>query len=308
MKQHIPILVPEIISYIPHSARTIVDGTFWHAWHATTFVQRLKDTHHDWERYFYGFDKDSQVLEYGTKQLSSSHQSQSNISLINQSYADIHQHLASKSVDFILLDLWINWAHVTDDERWFSFQASWPLDMRFDQRSWFTAYQLIKSHTLQDISSWMKEYGDFSDKRSHHIAQAINAHKADKRLSTTTWLVEILQEEIGIRKPELAPLFQSLRIVTNKEFEEVKNFFKQLDTALAPGGRCAILSFHSIEDRLIKTSFKTLESTLGYTILTKKPIDPSHQEVLRNRASRSAKLRVIEKPTTLQENHLTTQS
>ncbi len=166
--------------------------------------------------------------------------------------------------------------------------------MRFDTHNSITAYDLILSSSLEEMTQWFVIYGDFSPKRAALIANLLYHHKTDDRLRTTLGLVDTLRD-IKIHRKELAPLFQCIRIAVNQEFEHVDRFIAQLDTLLAPGGRCAIISFHSIEDRIIKHHFKDLAEDNTYHIITKHVIKPHRTEVQRNKASRSAKLRIIEK-------------
>ena len=124
MKHHIPILVSEILSFVPDQALRMLDGTFGHAGHALEFIKLLEDRHSSDDRKFYGFDKDAEVLDYGAAYLWSKTTPSEHIELINASYATAKEHLDSESIDFVLLDLGINRAHVTTDERGFSFQAT----------------------------------------------------------------------------------------------------------------------------------------------------------------------------------------
>ena len=195
------------------------------------------------------------------------------------------------------------------EERGFSFLREGPLDMRMDPSTGVTAKEIVNKWSEKDLGNLFREYGE--EKRWRQAAKAIVEARRKKTIETTLELAEILSEAIGRSKKKLHPatlVFQALRISVNKELESVEKGVKEAINILAPGGRIGVLSFHRLEDRIVKNLFRAASRPFKQIVgmkethilpmlklLTKKPLIPTFQESRANRRSRSAKLRVAER-------------
>lgn len=193
-----------------------------------------------------------------------------------------------------VFDLGLSWHQVRTQDRGFSYRGDGPLDMRFDaQSAGRTALEIIRSEPKAGIERILKEYGE--EPRARRIAEAIVADRRDLR--TTGDLVRLLKRLVGpgdFRKTAMR-VFQALRIAVNDELENLKIGLDAACTHLAPQGRVAVLSYHSLEDRIVKHIYREKETSGAYRRVTRKPVYASEEEVKRNPAARSAKLRVLEK-------------
>lgn len=216
-------------------------------------------------------------------QISFVHDSYSNIDLITQKYW---------KADFILLDLWVNMDHFKVWERWFSINYNSPLDMRFDQDSTLSAYDIVNKYSAQQLEKIFIEYADFTPIKSKEIAAKIIDARRESDIKTTFDLKKILWE-CWLWKSAITVIFQSIRIQTNNEIQNLKTFLDKLPKVLSVWWICSIISFHSIEDRIVKKAFQELAATKTFALINKKAIKPKYTEVQKNRASRSALLRTI---------------
>jgi len=196
-----------------------------------------------------------------------------------------------------------------EEDRGFSFLREGPLDMRMDPSTGVTAKEIVNKWSEKDLGNLFREYGE--EKRWRQAAKAIVEARRKKTIETTLELAEILSEAIGRSKKKLHPatlVFQALRISVNKELESVEKGVKEAINILAPGGRIGVLSFHRLEDRIVKNLFRAASRPFKQIVgmkethilpmlklLTKKPLIPTFQESRANRRSRSAKLRVAER-------------
>ncbi len=194
--------------------------------------------------------------------------------------------------DAMLFDLGFSSVHVDDASRGFSFMKDGPLDMRYDVRQELSAEVVVNTWTREDLTTIFRRFGE--EPRSAIIAKAIVDARREMRIDTTYQLAEIVASVVH-RSGKIHPatkVFQALRIVVNDELGEVERGLAAALAALNPGGRCAVITFHSLEDRLVKTLFKTRTDLMA---ITKKPIVATEKEIAENPRSRSAKLRIVQK-------------
>lgn len=290
---HTPVLLEEVINSCPDNCNLIIDWTLWHWWHSFHLAKKTK--HLIW------MDLDSNMLSIAKKNLESLntnselpitnywlpitfiHDSYSNIDLVVKKYG---------KADFILLDLWVNMDHFKVWDRWFSINYNSPLDMRFNQDSKLSSYDVVNKYSSQELQKIFIEYADFTPIKSKEIAEKIIDSRRESDIKTTFDLKRILWE-CWLWKSAITVIFQSIRIQTNNEIQNLKIFLDKLASILSVWWICSIISFHSIEDRIVKKAFQELASTKTFALINKKAIKPKYTEVQKNRASRSALLRTI---------------
>ncbi len=224
--------------------------------------------------------------------------------LIQDSFRNIDTVLESidiKSIDKIILDLGFSSVQLEDSGRGISFKKDEPLLMTLGdspKEENLTAMEIVNTWEEENIADIIYGYGE--EKFSRRIAKAITEHRREAKIETTTQLVEIIKHAIPakLRHGKIHPAtktFQALRIAVNDELGALKEVLAKSAGLLNENGRMAIISFHSLEDRIVKNTFKEFEKTGKFKIITKKPISPNEEELKENRRARSAKLRIIEK-------------
>lgn len=283
---HVPVMLQEVISSCPDNCNLIIDGTLWHWWHSCRLAAKTK--HLIW------MDLDSNMLLVAQKELQSQiPNSQFPITYIHDSYSNIDW-VVSKywKADFVLLDLWVNMDHFKIWSRWFSINYEASLDMRFDQDQKDSAYDIINKSSSIQLEKIFIDYADFSPSKAREIADKIIQTRKNSEIKTTFDLKNILWE-CGLGKSASTIIFQSIRIQTNNEIQNLEIFLAKLPDVLSPWWICSIITFHSIEDRVVKKAFQELSFSKGFELVNKKVIKPTYQEVAKNKASRSALLRVI---------------
>lgn len=285
---HIPVLLAETLLFLePEAGKTFLDGTVGHGGHAEALLERIAPTGR-----LLGIDRDPRNLAVAKKRLAAAGK---RAVLVGGRYANLRSLAAANgfhAFDGILLDIGFSSAHVDDPTRGFSFLADGPLDMRYDPSEETKAAAIVNGWTKDELARLFRLYGE--EPRAEPIAKLIVDARKRQRFTRTTHLAETIATAFprrGNRHPATL-VFQALRIAVNDELEELKQALPEAIRLLKPGGRLAVISFHSLEDRIIKQFFAKRD---GWEILTKRPMTASDQERRKNPRARSAKLRVIEK-------------
>lgn len=293
---HIPVLEGEMTEQIRLSSDSVmVDTTIGHGGHSLLFGQSLGDN-----GTIVGFDIDKKSLDIAKKRLK---KLRCKVVLVRDNFSRISEHLKElgiDKVDFILADLGFCSAQLDDDEKGLSFQREMPLDMRMDERLSTTAADIVNKYDKKSLADLIYKYGQ--DRASRRIARFIVENRRKERIETTTQLASIVLR--ALRRPgkkgksRIHPAtrtFQALRIAVNRELENLEKLLASAPSLLKVNGTIAVISFHSLEDRIVKWDFKGRKPEGVYEILTKKPLQAERDEKKRNPRSRSAKLRIARK-------------
>lgn len=295
---HIPALLPEVLEMLDIKPRGIyVDVTFGGGGHSRAIMERL-----DAEGHLYSFDQDKDAVERAFDDV--------RFTMVHGNFRYLRNFLRYYKVDGIdglLADLGVSFHHFDDPGRGFSFRWDGRLDMRMNQESSLDAVKVLNEYSEEQLSDIFYLYGEL--KNARRLARAIVGARGTARIETVDNLRSVIAPYINPKqeKKELAQIFQALRIEVNHEIDALKAMLSQALECLKPGGRMAVITYHSLEDRLVKNFMKTgnLEgkadkdfygrSLSPMKLVTSKPIVPTAEEVDRNPRSRSAKLRVAEK-------------
>lgn len=294
---HIPVLLQEVIQMLnPQKGNTIADGTLGAGGHAREIIKCIMP-----KGVFLGCDKDNAMLQQTKEEIEKAFgEYKENIHCVLGSYKDMVEIAQKNNIghfDGVLLDLGFSSWHIDESKRGFSFQKDEPLDMRYDQSQETTAEMVIQLMPQKDLADIIWEYGE--ERFSRKIAAAIVERRKKMSIKTTADLVEIITNALPahLRHGRINPAtktFQALRIYVNDELGALKDFLDTILEYMNPESRVAIISFHSLEDRIVKQTFREWEKQKKVRRITKKPITPQDTEIKQNPKSRSAKLRVIE--------------
>jgi 16S rRNA (cytosine1402-N4)-methyltransferase len=294
--KHITVLQSEAVSALELSPNYIVvDATFGAGGHGKLICEQLGK-----EGVYIGIDADATAFAENTLEDRSNGP---RVHLVNDNFANLNNVISSlhiKEVDAVLADLGWRTDQFTDGGKGFSFNGDEPLLMTYGdpEKYTFTAYDIANSWEEENIADVL--YGYAEERHSRRIAKAIVEARRSGEITTSLQLANIIEEAVPhfYRKGKIHPAtktFQAMRIAVNDEFGTLETFIKQALNHLAPQGILAIITFHSLEDRIVKLRFREYAQTDSFQILTKKPIVASREELLQNPRARSAKLRVIQK-------------
>lgn len=304
---HVPVLLQESINGLNlRNGSIIVDGTLGLGGHAKEIVQKIIP-----KGLLIGIDQDPRNLVLAKKNLQDF---EKNILFVQTNFDQVEKILKEHSiekVDGIFLDLGISSPHLDEAERGFSFQADGPLDMRMNPEQTLTAATIVNTYSAHDIARILREYGE--EPQAWKIAQAIVEERKNKPITTTQEFTMIIEKVSKNKKQKKHPAlltFQALRIAVNDELGALRRTLEATVGLLNPGGRLVVISYHSLEDRIVKHFFREqtrhcicpkefplciCKARPQLKIITKDPILPSEQEVCTNSRSRSAKLRIAER-------------
>ena len=307
MEKHISVLLNESISSLNINENSIiVDATLGYGGHSSNILDRIK------EGYLFAFDQDSEAIRHSTDRLS---KIGTNFTIIKSNFVhmkDELEKLGVSKVDGVLFDLGVSSPQLDDSERGFSYHQDAKLDMRMDKNQKLSAYEVVNNYSKAELARIFKQYGE--SKFANNIAKRIVEYRKEKSIETTLELVEVIKTAVPMKfridKHPARQIFQAIRIEVNHELDVLEPAILQALDLLNVGGRCAIITFHSLEDRIVKRIFnekcKIDDKVKGmpnipeeylpdFKLVYNKAINPSEEEIENNPRARSSKLRVIEK-------------
>ncbi len=302
--KHEPIMLQECINYLNIKDDGIyVDGTIGGAGHSSEILKHLTK-----DGLLIGIDRDKEALEASKQRL----RDYENVVYVWGRHEDLKEHvqkLGIEQIDGVLLDLGVSSYQIDEQSRGFSYTKDAPLDMRMNQEQYLTAQEVVNHYSAEQLENIFKEYGE--ERFSKRIANKIVSERANKEITTTYELADIIRMAVGRDAIDsFKRIFQAIRIEVNGELRELEKAIRDSVSMLKDGGRICIITFHSLEDRIVKNTFIDLEGRCTCPkdfpkcvcgaksygkIITKKPLLASEEEQKRNSRSKSAKLRVFER-------------
>jgi 16S rRNA (cytosine1402-N4)-methyltransferase len=292
-KPHEPVLREEVLRLLDiQPGGVVVDATLGSGGHAREILRRLGPRGR-----LIGIDQDPGALERAKENLKEF----PNVDYVHANFAELDKmldRLNLKKIDAVILDVGLSTEQLEEARRGFSFLKEGPLDMRMDPSREIRAGDLVNRLPETELEKLFRIYGE--ERWARRIARAIARRRIEAPLETTSDLVEVVKRAVprpahfGPRHPAMR-VFQALRIRVNEELEALETVLPKAFKALRTGGRLAVISFHSLEDRIVKQTFRHWAAEGRAELLTKKPVSPGEDEVKRNPRSRSAKLRAVAK-------------
>ena len=292
--QHVPVLLDEVMQYLNvRPGGVIADATLGLAGHSSEITRRLGP-----KGKLIAFDRDPEAMELGRARLeelrSELGAEMPEIRLVPKAFSEAANEIEPRSLDGLLADIGVSSLQLDEAHRGFSFRSDGPLDMRMDTRTGETAEQVVNQADEEELANLIYEFGE--ERRSRRIARAIVRARP---ITTTAELARVVSAAAPAMKGDkihpATRTFQALRIRVNDELGEIRTLLESAPSLLRPGGRLVIISFHSVEDRIVKDAFREASRNKVYEVLTKKPVIAGEEEERRNPRSRSAKLRAAMK-------------
>jgi len=307
MEKHVSVLLEESISSLNLKENSIiVDATLGYGGHSSNILDRIN------KGYLFAFDQDSEAIRHSTDRLS---KVGTNFTIIKSNFVHMKEELEKRDVykvDGVLFDLGVSSPQLDEADRGFSYHNDAPLDMRMDRDQSFSAYNVVNEYSKEKLAYIFTKYGE--DKFANNIAKKIVEYRENKPIETTLELVEIIKTAVPIKfrldKHPARQIFQAIRIEVNHELDVIEPAIEQALSMLNVGGRVAVITFHSLEDRLVKNIFKEKckvddfvkgmpnipdKYLPDFKLVVNKAIVPSAEELEVNPRARSSKLRVIER-------------
>ena len=292
--RHVPVLLEEVLEYLNvRPGGVIVDATLGLAGHSAAIAKRLGG-----KGRLVCFDRDTEAMAAAKVRLDEVKaelgDEMPELVFVAKAFSEASSEIKQGSLDGLLADFGVSSLQLDEAHRGFSFRTDGPLDMRMDTRDGETAEQVVNQEDENELADLIYEFGE--ERRSRRIARAIVRARP---ISTTAELAQVISAAApSMKGDKIHPAtrtFQALRIRVNNELGEIQSLLKSAGSLLKPGGRLVLISFHSLEDRLVKDAFKAAKDAKVFEVLTKKPVIATEQEQMRNPRSRSAKMRAAEK-------------
>jgi 16S rRNA (cytosine1402-N4)-methyltransferase len=299
LPNHVPVLLKEAIDFLNvRRGGTYIDATVGSGGHSYEIAKRLGAPGH-----LIGLDKDPAALEIakskivvGRSSLVVGQGDWPTVELRYGSFADLANDQRPTTIDGLLADIGVSSLQLSDAARGFSFQADGPLDMRMDPRSERTAEQVVNHLDERELADVIYEFGE--ERRSRRIARAIVRSRPIRSTAHLAEVISAAARPMNSEQRRIHPAtrtFQALRIFVNRELDDLRALVNAAPRILKPGGRVVVISFHSLEDRIVKDAFREAAKRGYFSLLTKKPVTATEEESDRNPRARSAKLRAAEK-------------